>query len=267
MIDYTIKRSDYMDISKLEEKDYHLYQKLIDQTMDCIEEIVNPVIINDNGIINLICALDGFYSIASSSKNVLVRKEKGYISNVIDEKYHYQMYLDADIPIVSKVDLKTNDLEQLFLTKPNKQELHPFLHYYQGKNNGEYAELELEYDVINYLNRLQDFFNYLDNHQPDVASLILLKEFLIFKYKSHESYALREEDKKFVRCLDTKWGFIRLFDLGKKYYYEEFQDYIKQFGLNISINRELIEIFNRNNRIINDYDKLLSQYDEYIKVR
>ena len=52
MIDYTIKRSDYMDISKLEEKDYHLYQKLIDQTMDCIEEIVNPVIINDNGIFN-----------------------------------------------------------------------------------------------------------------------------------------------------------------------------------------------------------------------
>ena len=74
MIDYTIKRSDYMDIRKLEEKDYHLYQKLIDQTIENIEEIINPVIINDNGITNLICALDGFYSIASSSKNVLVRK-------------------------------------------------------------------------------------------------------------------------------------------------------------------------------------------------
>lgn len=267
MIDYTIKRSDYMDIRKLEEKDYHLYQKLIDQTIENIEEIINPVIINDNGITNLICALDGFYSIASLSKNVLVRKEKGYISNVIDEKYHYQMYLDADIPIVSKVDLITNDLEQLFLTKPSEEELHPFLHYYQGKRNGGYAELELEYDVINYLNRLQDFFIYLDNHQPDVASLILLKKFLIFKYKSHESYALSEEDKKFVRCLETKWGFIRLFNLGKKYYYEEFADYVNQFGFNFSINRELIEMFSGNSQKINDYNKLLSQYDQYIKVR
>ena len=268
MIDYTIKRSECMDnIRKLEEKDYHLYQRLIDQTMDSIEEIINPAIITSNGEDKLICELDGFYSIASLNNNVLIRKEKSGISNVIDDQYHYQMYLDADIPIVSKVNLKTKDMEQLFLSKPNEDDLHPFIHYYQGKRNGEEGELELDYDITNYINRLDQFFNYINNRHPDIALLVLLKKYLLFKYRSHESYALSEEERQLVRCLDTKYGFIRLFGFGKKYSYEDFEEYVKQFGFNFHINHELSEIFMKNNQRINNYSLVLKQYDDYMNRR
>lgn len=193
-----------------------------------------------------------------------VMNNEGQIVCYFDEEFRYEINIDREEPIVTRISLRNAFMDQVYIKLRKDNQPHDYLSYYVRPSSGD-MELQIRYDVTRFIDNIPSFFYYLDCKEPDGFYLDVHQRILfLFKRKKHEWFLKMEDEGNYGKMIvDLPINYIPVYST--HYTLKDVREYLDAYGLPYEIPQDMRDMFLGNDERIKKLELLSQEYRKFYR--
>lgn len=259
-----------LQIKQITEGEYATYQSYMDSLLNAIDVIINPHMFTIDGVNYAVCKEGPVIAISEKLEDdthmsyaVLMDETGEKLERLVDEYYLLELFLENDIPVVSRRDLSSMKLEQFFVTWAQENQPHDWLHYYVC-NGDESAEMEYQYDITHVKSYLNGYLHYLNSKDPDLITINRMKKVLgILTAKKKDSYLKLADGSGYGKSF-FEWGDQVALVRAKTLSFNDVKGIARDLELDTEVPEELMTAFTGTNNKVKTLELIGKEYNRII---
>lgn len=259
-----------LQIKEITEGEYVTYKSFMDSLLNAIDVIINPHMFLVDGVNYAVCKEGPVIAVSEqlsdgnhTSYAVLMDDTGEKVERIVDEYSLLEIFLENEIPIVSRTDLVTKKLEQFFITWAQENQPHDYLHYYVC-NDDESAEMEYQFDITHFKSYLASWLYYIEHKNPDLITINYLKGLKsVLGKKTKDSYIKKSSEEGYGKVLFEVGGQTAVIT-GRTFTLEELKSFIESLDINSKIPEDLIQTYLGKNEKVKTLELIGKEYNKII---
>lgn len=257
-----------LKITEIGEQNINLLKEFAPSLLNVINVIIGPHIMQVGDVTYAVCKEGPVIAVSEKIKDdeymsyaVLMDETGEKLERVVDEYALLEIFLDNDIPIVSKTDLTGEMQQQFFVTWAQENQPHDWMHYY-ASNKENTAEMEYQYDITQMKSYLASYLTYIGYKYPDLITFKYdSKLFGLINKRKTDTYFRLEDGQNYGKMM-FEFG-SQLAVLGtQKFSFEEIKSMMREMGIEVDVPVDMVDTFAGRNEKVKTLELIGREYNK-----
>lgn len=254
-----------IEIKDVENESFSSVEALLNRTVENIETIGRPVWVTIDGTRYFVSYNEKVFSIINEDEDyVVILNPDGSIKAFIEDLNQFNIYNEAEMNRVVKVDRHKDIREQLYYYLNTPEGELPFIRYEQITNSNNNLIL---YDYVIPNENYNLYLNYIGDRNPDSIRYIPGKRRFGFEM-SQDFITDPEYDDSYASCFDfiNRIFKVRLAHPTKRVLKDDLLYAFQTIGFSKRINPELISILNGSSEKVRKLGTISKAYKSHLSI-